>query len=42
MKKSGKKLDLERRFKGESTESKIVKFGSRFAKKSTSEVDRNF
>ena len=40
--KSGKLIDLERRLKGESTESKIVEFGSRFAEKSTSEVDRNF
>ena len=35
-------IDLERRLDGESTESKITEFGSRFAEKSTSEVDSNF
>ena len=44
--KCGKKLekliDLERRLDGKLIESKIAEFGSRFAKKSTSEVDRNF
>ena len=46
MKKSDEKLekfiDLERRLEGESMELKITEFGSRFAEKSTSEVDINF
>ena len=46
MRKSGEKLGkligLERRLDGESAELKIVEFGSRFEKKLTSEVDRNF
>ena len=40
--KLGKLIDLERRLEAESIESKIAKFKSRFMKKSTSEVDRNF
>ena len=44
--KCGEKLEnliyLKRRLEGESTESKITKFGSRIAEKLSSEVDRNF
>ena len=36
-----KLINLERGLQGEFTESKITKFGSRFADKSTSEVKRN-
>ena len=39
--KSRKLIYLERRLKGESTESKITEFGSRFVEKSSSEVDIN-
>ena len=39
--KLGKLIDLERRLEVESTKTKIAEFGSRFTKKSTSEVDRN-
>ena len=39
--KLGKIIDLERGLEGESTESKIEEFGSRFAEKSMSEVDKN-
>ena len=39
--KLGKLIFLERRLKDKSTESKITKFGSRFAEKSLSEWDRN-
>ena len=38
----GKLIFLERKIKGKSTESIIVEFGSRFAEKLLSEVDRNF
>ena len=41
-KKLGKLIYLERGLEGKSTESKIIEFGSRFAEKSSSEVDRNF
>ena len=37
-----KLIYLERRLEGESTKSKITEFGSRFADKLSSEVDRNF
>ena len=40
--KLGKMKFLERRLEDESTESKIMKFGSRFVEKSSSEWDRNF
>ena len=40
--KLGKSIELERRLDGESVESKITEFGSKFVKKSTSEIDRNF
>ena len=35
-------IDLERELEDESTESKTIQFGSRFAEKSESELDRNF
>ena len=40
--KLGKSIDLERRLDGESIESKIIEFGSRFIEKSTSTLDKNF
>ena len=40
--KLGKMIDLERELKDESTESKITRFGSRFADKSKNKVERNF
>ena len=40
--KLGKLMDLEITLEGESTESTIVEFGSRFARKSMSEVDKIF
>ena len=40
--KLGKLIFLGRRLEDESMESKIMKFGSRFAEKSSSEWDRNF
>ena len=39
--KLGKLIYLERRLEGKSIESKIIKFGSRFVEKSSSEVERN-
>ena len=41
-KKFAKLIDLERKLEGESTKLKIREFGSRLAKKSSSEWDRNF
>ena len=38
----GKLIDLERRLDGKSMKLKITEFGSRFAEKSKSEVDKNF
>ena len=40
--KLGKLIDLERELKDASRESKITRFRSRFAKKSKSELGRNF
>ena len=40
--KLGILIDLERELKDESTESKITRFGSRFAEKSMSKLERNF